>query len=43
MATYESTRSSADEKIQAILKIHSDKTRSLMTSINLLKKENKKL
>jgi hypothetical protein len=35
--------SAADEKIQALSKIHNDKIRSLMNSIQMLKKDNAQL
>ena len=40
---YESLGSAADDKIQALTKIHNDKIRSLMGSIQMLKKDNAQL
>lgn len=39
----QSVSDEADKKIKALNQIHADKIRSLMNSINLLKKENKNL
>ncbi len=40
---YQSMGNAADDKIQALGKIHNDKIRSLMNSIQSLKKENASL
>jgi|JI6StandDraft_1071083.scaffolds.fasta_scaffold10071_8 hypothetical protein len=40
---YQTMGNAADEKIQALGRIHNDKIRSLMNSIQMLKKENAQL